>query len=487
MIKVTRITEDKNNLLVENIHPNVYWNRFDVRYGEDWDLWRIESDFLPHYIASHLDGDLIIVSMYLRRMSPSIFRDAVKFLFGFYEAAKNIYILHSYTMCAGLETMEHAHIEFPQTVQEFDAALSRRVRYNTKWYPKKIRENFGDFQIKHWAIDDTPKEVHEKYHELKFATHGNIDSLSMAISNEVWALYIADEIAAILQISDTCGGEDLFLANITYNQKYAKWSTANVLYYAAICDCIKRGAKKMYLFKMLDYKRHFNGIGTITWTGTLPREDFICPQWIACLAKYTPNYVQKIIRRLLPNRFKRAFPDLKNNWLYLTDTDLGYENTDNHSLSPSSFFSQIFPVLGNWEHKVFADIGCGDGFVLQLVAPLFSRLIGVEYDKRIAEICRRKNISNTEIINCDATQVSNEVLDKVEVFYLYNPFHGKTFDNFISIINDSIARCPRKCLFIYANPVCRELSDKLVGFILTQEIQTEGDFKILFYVHDKIG
>ena len=384
------------------------------------------------------------------------------------------------------EPTSHAHIEFPKTVQEFDAALSRRVRYNTKWYPKKIRENFGEFQIKKWATADTPKEIHKKYQEFKFATHGTIDSQAMKMSSEVWALYVTDEVAAILQVSDTGSGTDLFLVNITYNKKYSKWSTANVLYYAVICDCIKRGAKKMYLFKMLDYKRHFNGIGTITWTGVLPREDFICPSWIAFLTRCTPKYVQKIVRRLLPRRFRRAFPGLKSNWLYLTDNDLGYENTDNHSLSPSLFFPQILPILESWKGKTFADIGCGDGFVLQQVAPLFSRLVGVEYDKRIAEICRRKNL-NAEIINSDATLISDEVLDRIEVFYLYNPFHGITFDTFISNISVSVARFPRKCLFIYANPVCQDLCDKLVGFHLTQEIYVDGCFKILFYEYDNLS
>jgi hypothetical protein len=163
MVKATQVAEDKDVILRENILPNVWWNRFDLRFGSDYDLWEVKSDFGTHFIASHLDGDQIVVSMYLRRISPSIFDEFLKFLFQHYKTAKSVYILHSHTMCAGLETMEHAHIEFPKTVEEFDAQLSHLIRYNTRRYPKKIYKNFGDYEIKHWPIADTPQEIHDEY------------------------------------------------------------------------------------------------------------------------------------------------------------------------------------------------------------------------------------------------------------------------------------------------------------------------------------
>ncbi|MDR2432700.1 MAG: class I SAM-dependent methyltransferase [Puniceicoccales bacterium] len=485
MIKATQITKNKDTILRENILPNVWWNRFDLRFGSDYDLWEVKSDFGTHFIASHLNGDQIVVSMYLRRISPSIFDEFLKFLFHRYETAKSVYILHSYTMCAGLETMEHAHIEFPKTVEEFDAQLSHLVRYNTKRYPKKIRKSFGDYEIKHWPIADTPQEIHDKYKEFKLVTHGNIDNVAMAMSSEVWAMYIGEDVAAIFQISNTSEGKDLFLVNITYNQKYAKMSPANVLFYAAIKSCIVRGAKRMFLFKMLEYKRHFNAIGTTTWTGTLPREQFIYPHWIEVLTKF-PHWTHRTIKfLLLHTRHKRVFSALvhrkQEKWLYLTDSDIGYDNTDRHSLSPSIFLPRIMPVLKKWCGKVFADIGCGDGFVLSGVAPLFKRVIGVEYDLRIAEICRAKKIKNAEIYNIDAVKIPNEIMDAIDVFYIYNPFHGETFERFIENVNCSLARRPRGCLFVYANPTCLEFSNRLQGFKITEEVPAGGAFNVLIY------
>jgi 2-polyprenyl-3-methyl-5-hydroxy-6-metoxy-1,4-benzoquinol methylase len=36
------------------------------------------------------------------------------------------------------------------------------------------------------------------------------------------------------------------------------------------------------------------------------------------------------------------------------------------------------PVLKKSRGKGFVDVGCGDGFVLSAVAPLFKRVVGVE-------------------------------------------------------------------------------------------------------------
>jgi hypothetical protein len=149
--------------------------------------------------------------MYLRRMSLSIVDEFLQFLFSRYEIAKSVYILHFYMMCAGLETMEHAHTEFQKTVEEFDVHLWHSVGYNTRWYSNKVRKNLGDYEIDHWAISDTPQEIYDKYKEFRLAMHGNLDNIAMAMSSEVLTLYIGEDVAAIFQIFDTSGGTEGFI------------------------------------------------------------------------------------------------------------------------------------------------------------------------------------------------------------------------------------------------------------------------------------
>lgn len=43
MLSFEQIENDKNKILQENISPNVCWNRFDLRYGNDYKLSKIND------------------------------------------------------------------------------------------------------------------------------------------------------------------------------------------------------------------------------------------------------------------------------------------------------------------------------------------------------------------------------------------------------------------------------------------------------------
>lgn len=38
MLNIEKIENDKDKILQENILPNVCWNRFDLRYGDNYNL-----------------------------------------------------------------------------------------------------------------------------------------------------------------------------------------------------------------------------------------------------------------------------------------------------------------------------------------------------------------------------------------------------------------------------------------------------------------
>jgi hypothetical protein len=61
-------------------------------------------------------------------------------------------------------------------------------------------------EIKHSVISDAPQEIHNKYQDFKLAMHGNIDNVAMAMSSEVWAMYIGEHLAVVFQFSDASGG-----------------------------------------------------------------------------------------------------------------------------------------------------------------------------------------------------------------------------------------------------------------------------------------
>lgn len=251
--------------------------------------------------------------MYLREMDTDTFNEFAKYLFEIYPKAKELFVLHTYTKISGIEPAVHWHVDLPNTIEEFDSTLSHRVRYNTKWYPKKIRENVGEYTIKYMDANDCPDDVVLQYFKWKNQTHGTDYGLTPQqylkkfCVTGVYVMQTDSEILAISFISET--GENVFFENFSYNQEYAKYSPGMVLYYYFISDLIARGKKKLYLLGgNLEYKKHFNGIATMTYTGTLPRERFIYPQWIAMLAKITPRFLRGVVKVLLPHsNQKRAF------------------------------------------------------------------------------------------------------------------------------------------------------------------------------------
>ena len=309
MLNVEQIEKDKDKILQENIFPNVCWNRFDLRYGDDYRLDKIDD----LYIASHLEGSTITVSMYLREMDKDTFDEYAKHLFGVYPKAKDLFVLHTYTEIAGIEQGVHWHVDLPDTIEEFDSTLSHLIRYNTKRYPKKIRKNIGEYEITYLDANDCPDDIVKTYFKWKNQTHGTDYGLTPQqylkkfCVTGVYVMQTDSEILAISFISEI--GENVFFENFSYNQEYAKYSPGMVLYYYFISDLIARGKKKLYLLGgNLEYKKHFNGIATMTRTCSLPRERFIYPKWIAVLAKITPKFLRGVVKMLLPHsKHKRAF------------------------------------------------------------------------------------------------------------------------------------------------------------------------------------
>lgn len=309
MLKVEQIETNKNKILQENILPNVCWNRFDLRYGNDFDLWLINGA----YVASYLDGFAINVSLYLRKMDKNTFNEFAKYLFEFYSNAKELVVLHTYTEIDGIEPAVHWHVDLPENIEKFNSTLSHRVRYNTKWYPKKIRENIGEYTIKYMNARDCPDDVVLTYFKWKKQTHGTNYGLTPKqylqkfCVTGVYVMETESEMLAIGFISEI--GENVFFENFSYNQKYAKYSPGMVLYNYLISDLISRGKKKLYLLGgNLEYKKHFNGVATMTRSGMVYREQFIYSKWIAVLAKITPRFLRGVVKFLLPHsKQKRMF------------------------------------------------------------------------------------------------------------------------------------------------------------------------------------
>ena len=106
----------------------------------------------------------------------------------------------------------------------------------------------------------------------------------------------------------------------------------------------------------------------------------------------------------------------------------------------SSFDKGLSFLHINLEDYIFIDLGCGKGFALFLASLRgFKNVIGVEFEKDIAESCR-KNLNKKlrpdtfEILNIDATKYTPPQQNKV--FFLNNPFGEKIIKNIFKNLQD---------------------------------------------------
>jgi hypothetical protein len=144
---------------------------------------------------------------------------------------------------------------------------------------------------------------------------------------------------------------------------------------------------------------------------------------------------------------------------------LGLRSADSVDYIPSTWL--LLPLVLRRRDvsrdDVFLDAGSGMGRVVLQAAVRypFRRVIGVEVSERlhavaVANIHRnehRLRSADVQLFNGDILEFRD--LDEVSVVFLYNPFRGATFEEFVRRLVASVDRHPRPLRIIYVNP-CRE-------------------------------
>lgn len=113
------------------------------------------------------------------------------------------------------------------------------------------------------------------------------------------------------------------------------------------------------------------------------------------------------------------------------------------------------------------DIGCGKGKAMFLMSKYkFKKIYGIDLSQELVDIANRNfsilKINQCKAIKNDATTFKN--YDEFNYFYIFNSFPEKIFIKVIENIQESIKRKPRKCIFIYLNPVCSDYLEKNTNF-----------------------
>jgi hypothetical protein len=160
---------------------------------------------------------------------------------------------------------------------------------------------------------------------------------------------------------------------------------------------------------------------------------------------------------LWQRRFKKKGFDLD----YVSCEDLQYlEFYYHYAPTPGPELARVLHALHVGQDDSIIDIGCGKGGTLITMASFpFKKIAGLEMSMDLAKTAEanlaRAGINRVQINSGDARSFSD--LDEFNYIYLYNPFGGDIFEQFVSNLKRSLARQPRPMTIVYRNPKCHEM------------------------------
>lgn len=136
---------------------------------------------------------------------------------------------------------------------------------------------------------------------------------------------------------------------------------------------------------------------------------------------------------------------------------------------------------------VFVDFGCGLGRALLFASQLpLRRLVGVELSPTLCAIARQnmtsfyrrrdKTAPEWSIVNADVRDF--DIPDDAGVFYFFNPFDAVVLDAVVRRILASVARAPRDCTIIYANPVHDAVIAACASFKLQKRVRDYAIYRL---------
>ncbi|MDD7313967.1 MAG: GNAT family N-acetyltransferase, partial [bacterium] len=282
-----------------------------------YNLYCIECENQKVYIPVFFNDYICELGVYMRWIDAYIFENFSSYLFQSYKRLQEIHVLHTLTYIPSLPMGPHWHIDLPQTIEEFDAQLSGKERQHARYYAKKLLTEVGNICFEKIEKEMISQDIVDLYLSWKKISHDfsydpNLYLKDFGVSN-AYLLKTGSKIIAIGFDSET-NKENVYFENFAYDLEYSKYSIGMVLYHNIIESWINNHKKKAYLLGGdYEYKKRYNGICTMTYSGSIYRHPELVSriEKIAKLLKTIPFYkVRKFLAKsygfvFLPKYYKK--------------------------------------------------------------------------------------------------------------------------------------------------------------------------------------
>ena len=190
------------------------------------------------------------------------------------------------------------------------------------------------------------------------------------------------------------------------------------------------------------------------------------------MGNYSPGIRAKRWYKYLFNYLNEKIHGLDFSMVYVGGLQRSVDDCHGYSMTDAGDLKNMFRVVPvDPGESAFLDIGCGKGMCLKCAAEVgYKKVAGLDLDRHLLDIAHQ-NLAKLKI-KADYYYASAENFlnyTDYDVFYFYNPFGEKVFQQVIEKILISKGRRNRDIWIIYYYPVYGHLFRK-AGFALHNEI-----------------
>jgi len=267
----------------EKIEPDMIYNRLDLIREEPSGLLLTEIQGGGSCVSYCILDNTAILGVWGTRMTMAQAQAVARYLFEHHPEVVAVSSRRADLVDApaSFHRVNDFHIVLPKHPEELDQRISSKMRYNLRRERRLAEEAVGPLSVDASGIDrPEAKALFERYFAMKRVTHGRDYGMTMEeyirqyYVSMIYTLRFGGDIAALVLSCEQ--GSSVYLENLTYDAKFAKFSPGSQLYNLYLKRLSEKGKEKLYIKGgPLAYKRHYGSIEQWLTTFKIYRDESV--------------------------------------------------------------------------------------------------------------------------------------------------------------------------------------------------------------------